>query len=356
LASFSSAPDGTRALKLWIEQLGYAVDDKAGEVFRPPDTADVALILEPVTPIVEEEWRAIDAWVEHGGTLVLAGEGSWFYSYMASAVSHYDFQMRYLNEGEAITLTAQTPLLASPPLAAPVDARPRTYVYSERSDFVTHLAVGSKPVLVSFPLEDGRVIISSIPFPFTNAGLKEEGNPELVLNVVTAARRNMVDARPTIWFDEWHHGVRPKQSTATGPEDWLRYTPSGRAMLYTAVVIFVALVLGGRRFGRTVPLSKHTFRRAPLEHITAIANLSRRAGHRQAVLRYHYHLLKRELGKRYRLSPALPDDEYVAQLAEFNPNIDPQALHSLLARLRKAKASESEMIQLAAKVAAWLKE
>ena len=74
------------------------------------------------------------------------------------------------------------------------------------------------------------------------------------------------------------------------------------------------------------------------------------------MLRYHYQQLKRGMGKRYRLSPALPDDEYATRLAEFNPNVDPQALRSLLARLQKRKVSESEMIQLAAEVAACLKE
>jgi hypothetical protein len=265
--------------------------------------------------------------------------------------------MAYLNANESITLTAQSPLLKSPPLTQPARARPNAYLRPDHDDFVTHLAVGSKPVMVSFSLGEGQVIICTASFPFTNAGLKEEGNPELALNVVTAASRSDTpNGKPIVWIDEWHHGVRSMQPEAAGPQDWLRYTPSGRALLYTAAVIFVALVLGGRRFGRAVPLPKRIARRAPLEHITAIANLSRRAGHRQAVLRYHYQRLKRDLGRRYRLSPTLPDDEYAARLAEFNPNVDPQELLSLLARLQKRKVSESEMIQLAAEVAAWLKE
>ncbi|MBN1977046.1 MAG: DUF4350 domain-containing protein [Anaerolineae bacterium] len=356
LASFSSAPDGARALRLWLEQLDYTVGDEVGESFRPPDSADVALILEPTTPITEQEWQTIDAWIDRGGTLVLAGEGRWFTSNMPLAVGHYGFQMTYPNAREAITLTAQSPLLTSPPLKEPAHARPNAYLRPDHDDFVTHLAVGSKPVLVSFPQGQGRVIICTAAFPFTNAGLKEEGNPELALNVVTTSSRPDSGGKPAIWFDEWHHGVQPRRSVAAGPQDWLRYTPSGRAVLYTAAVIFAALALGGRRFGRAVPLPKRIARRAPLEHITAIANLSRRAGHRQAVLRYHYQRLKRDLGKRYRLSPTLPDDEYAAQLAEFNPNVDPQELLSLLARLQKRKVSESEMIQLAAEVAAWLKE
>jgi hypothetical protein len=357
LASFSSAPNGTRALRLWLEEIGYTVSDDVGETFAPPQDADVMLILEPTSPITEQEWEMIDTWVERGGTLVLVGEGNWYWSFTAPAIHHYGPRLDYLAGSDSITLTAQTPLLASPPLVSTANVRAKAHLQPEDDDFVTHLAAGSRPVLISFELEDGRVMICTIPFPFTNAGLKEEGNPELALNVVTAARQpGASDGRPIIWFDEWHHGLRPKSATAAGPEDWLRYTPSGHAMLYTVAVIVLTLALGGRRFGRPVPLPKRTIRRTPLEYVTAIANLSRRAGHRQAVLHYHYQRLKRDLGRRYRLSPALPDDEYVARLAEFNPDIDAEALRNLLARLRKKKANESEMIQLAAEVAAWLKE
>ena len=61
--------------------------------------------------------------------------------------------------------------------------------------------------------------------------------------------------------------------------------------------------------------------------------------------------LKSELGKRYRLSPALPDDEFVMQLAAYNPQLDVEALGRLLTRLQQRSVSESEMVQLAAEVA-----
>jgi hypothetical protein len=123
-----------------------------------------------------------------------------------------------------------------------------------------------------------------------------------------------------------------------------------------AGVIFVALVLKGRRFGRPVPLAKDTARRAPLEYITAIANLKRRAGHRTAVLKQYHYWLKRNLGRRYRLSPILPDEEYLAHLVRLNPNLDIAALRTLLARLNRLQASESDITQLAAETADWLKE
>lgn len=346
LSSASSEPNGAQALWLWLDQLDYRVSAEVDEAFALPRNTGVMLALEPLIRFTADEWETVDAWVEGGGTLVLAGEGraiDW-------AARHYDLTLTHMST-QALTLTAQTPLLVGPPLQEPVGVRARAAFETERNDLVTHLAAGSRPVLLSLEQGAGRVILSATAFPFSNAGLKELGNPELVLNLVASVERSDV-----IWFDEWHHGVRVKRAEVSGPDDWLRQTPAGRALLYVAGVIFVALVLRGRRFGRPVPLPQDTARRAPLEYITAIANLSRRAGHRSATLRHYSHRLKRDLGRRYRLDPTLPDDEYVAQLAELNPNLDRGALRGLLARLSRAKVSESEMIQLAAEVAEWLRE
>jgi len=103
-----------------------------------------------------------------------------------------------------------------------------------------------------------------------------------------------------------------------------------------------------------VPLQQDTSRRAPLEYITALANLSRRAGHRTAVMQDYHHRLKKRVGHRYRLDPTLTDEEFLTQLADYHPNLDLAALRSLLQRLSAANISESDMVQLAAEVAEWL--
>ena len=141
-----------------------------------------------------------------------------------------------------------------------------------------------------------------------------------------------------------------------GPGAWLRRTPAGRAVLFAAVVVFLGLVFHGRSFGRPVPPPQDVNRRRPLEHITAIANLNRRAGHRRYLLDQYRLWLKRDLGRRYRLSSTLPDEEYVAQLAAFDPDLDAEGLADLLNRLHGRQVDETEMIQLAAEVAEWLKE
>jgi hypothetical protein len=161
----------------------------------------------------------------------------------------------------------------------------------------------------------------------------------------------------TIWFDEWHHGLRSQLSEGiVGPGQWLAATSAGRSLLYAAIIIFLAVLLQGRRFGRAVPIRREKARRTPLEHITAIANLNRRAGHRAAVMDDYRQRLKRALAYRYRLNPLLDDEEFVRTLASYETGLNTQELGKLLYQLQKPNISENEMVDLAAKVATWLDE
>lgn len=346
LASFSNTPEGGRALRLWLEALGYTAIDETGASFELTDEIALVIMLEPSTPINNDEWETIDNWIEAGGTLILAGT-NWGASL---AAEHFNFRMLYELDlsGE---LLPQTPLWTSPIVPSAVNAKAPALLEAKRNDYVVHLASGSGPVLVSFAQGNGRVILGALSYPFSNAGLKEPGNPEMVLNLVAAA------ARPgQVLFDEWHHGVRATQEQISGPEDWLRYTPAGRSILFAALVILLTLVLQGQAFGRPVSLLQEVTRRPPLEYITALANLSRRAGHRRAVLRQFYQQLKRSLGRRYRIAPNLPDEEYVAELSLVRPDLDAAALLSLLKRLRHRQVSEKGMVQLAREASEWIKE
>jgi hypothetical protein len=368
LASFSNAPDGARALRLWLEDLGYTVRDDSLEPFDVPEHASLAFMLEPTIAVAPEEWRVLDHWVESGGTLVLAGDALG----TAFATEHYTITLSYLT-ATATSLSAQMPLFASPPLGRPPAVRAQAYLATTRRDVTPLLGAGADLVALSFTQGKGRVIVSAAPFAFTNAGLKEPGNPELVLNLASADAKGAglvatgagakaagvfgANTSGLAWFDEWHHGVQPNAAaTIGGPEDWLRFTPAGHALLFVAATIFLALLLGGGRFGRPVPLARDTLRRAPLEYITAMANLHRRAGPRRAALRHYHEQLKRRLGRRYRLDPALRDPEYAARLAGLRPGLDADTLRTLLKGLAQPAPSEEALVRLAGQAADWMKE
>lgn len=343
LSSLSSAPDGALALKMWVKELQYNVDEQVLANFIPPKNDSILFMLEPLF-VTETEMQPIDDWVESGGTLIVMGEQ---YS-MSLLLDHYQFGFDYLPENGVAA--NETPLFNSPAAFDLKNVKVRTVLQSERDDFVVLVAYQGKPVLVSLEQGKGRVILGTVTEAFTNAGLKEAGNPELVLNVLALAR-----VKGAIWFDEWHHGVR-SGSEILGPGEFLRRTPVGHSLLFAAFAIFLVLFIQGRGFGRPVPLPQEIKRRGALEHVTGIANLSRRAAHRSAVMMQYHQQIKRKLGQRYRLDPGMDDQEYVDKLAGYNPSLQKDELLSLLKRLKRKDLSETEMVHLAAEAAQWIED
>ena len=345
LAVDSSAPGGSRALSLWLGELGYEVSSEVAQAFTIPPSAGLAMMLEPDSNQDPGQWELYEGWVGDGGTLLVGGEGLG----AALAARHFGFDLLLLPEATP-PLRPQTPLFRSPPLIEAADVRSRAYFQSDRSDYLVHLAVGDAPVLVSFELGEGRVFLSATAFPFSNVGLGEQGNAALILNLVGAGREGL------IWFDEWHHGRRPEATQLEGLSDWLTKTPGGRSLLYAASVIFLAIVLSGRRFGRAVPPPGRGPRRPPLEYVSAMANLARRARHGEAVRQHYHDRLKRGLGQRYRLDPSTADAEFVDALARIRADLDARTLGELLETLRRSHLGDRELTLAAARVAEFLEE
>jgi hypothetical protein len=344
LTSFSNQPDGARALYLWLEALGYRPDNRSGQLYTIPDEATMVLLLEPLLPPQETELRQLENWVEEGGVLLLAGRG---FS-AQQALAYFEVRLRFASLLETAEFQPTSPLWQSPPLTDPPQWPQRTYLTSEQADVTVQGVVNGRAVLFSRPLGEGQLWLASDATIFTNEGLQQPGSAELVQNLVS-----QIGADGLIWFDDWHQGIQPQDAMVADINDWLRQTPMGQAILLLAGLLFVGLVLRGRPFGPPVPLPRQSRRRAPLEYITAIANLSRRAGHNRAIAQDYQQRLKRHLAYRYRLNPNLPHADFVEQLAAYDANLDADALLALLNHLSQPRLSEAELVRLATAVARW---
>jgi hypothetical protein len=344
--STSPGADGTLALKLWLEQLGYSVPDYTAATFSPPAGRGLILVLQPILPISDSDWATLDQQVSRGATLIIAGDNA----QTQQAFQHFDVDVTLLDQQTA-ALTLQNPLPSSPYIQSTIPIQAQFAMLPHRAYFVTLLAVKDLPEVISFDQSQGRVILSATPYPFSNFGLKDPTTAALVLNLVALSSPGH-----WAWFDEWHHGIQKADTTIIGPDQWLRDTPLGRALLFVVGAVFVALLLQGRGFGRPVPLPREIKRRGPLEHVTAIANLNRRAGHRQAVQKQYHDRLKQQLARRYSLDPSLPDEDYVQALAQHNPALDQAGLRKVLIGLARRNLSEDQVVELAARAAQWMQD
>ena len=340
--STSAAPNGTLALKSWLDELGYSPPEPPPPSFSPDESIKTIFIIQPLELISESEWNLIDRWVQDGGVLVLAGDNL----QTDIAMDHFGFSSFFLQE-QAVEAAPVAPLLNSPIIVSEVPIKTYYGITALETDFTPLLSVSGSPVLLFFEQGLGKVIISSTPYIFSNLALKDDKTAALVLNLIA-----LTGQEGTVWFDEWHHGLR--SDNIVGPWQWLQNTPGGHAILFVVGTIFVALLLQGRAFGRPVPLSHEIKRRGPLEHVTAIANLNRKAGHRNEVLRQYHHRLRRHLGQRYRLDPSLSDDEYVELLSQYNPSIEKETLLKLLKNLSQWDVSEAELLKLASEATRWM--
>lgn len=342
--STSSAPSGTLALNLWLEELGYPTADAFTLSFNPDSDINIIFIVQPVFLITPNEWKLLDSWIEKGGTLFLSGTNG----VTNEAMRHFDFNISFLPQ-QAEEISAALPLLKSPVLESRVKLATNFGLNTARTDFTPLVTAKGEPIILTFPQGQGQVILSAAPAIFTNSELKNEATATLVLNLLAFAGNN-----GRVLFDEWHRGFQSEG--VIGFAQWLQNTSGGHAILFTVFAVFTALIVQGRSFGRPIPLKHELKRRGPMEHVTAIANLNRKAGHRKEVARQYHHRLKRHLGQRYRLDPSMTDEEYVDALVNFNSSVEKEKLLRLLKLLSQPNISETELLKLSAEAAQWMNE
>jgi hypothetical protein len=344
LSSLSYQPDGAKGLMLWLQSLGFQVEPGAQEEYLLSSELDLVLLLQPTTAFTLEEQYELTDWVYSGGHLLVVGD-----SFTVDQIlSEFDLKLVPLPE-KAEWLFLQSPLLQSPPVEKPVHANAEYGILGGRFETQVHLAVEDTPAAVIFQAGAGTVTAATSLFPFSNAGVQEEGNSQFVYNLITYPGDNRV-----VWFDEWHHGVRKQVLDRLGPIYWLFDSAPGHGILFALGVIWVGLLLAGRKFGRPMLFSEGPRLRAPVEYAQAIARLRRRAGHRPTATAHFRHSLKKRLGARYQLDPAQEDERFVDALKRYRPNLDAPRLKKLLGRLSGKKISERELVNLAGEVSDWI--
>ena len=345
--STSNQPQGTKALNMWLDRLEFDVSTQKLNDYEVPSDTSAMVLLEPSNAFTPQEFETLDAWLDEGGTLLVAGDGD----VVTQIARHFDIGLEGLFPDPA-TYRAQSLLMQR---TMPWDSTILQIDYvmePERTDFTTLLAHQETPIAIMFNEGAGRVIISTTIQPFTNAGLQQDGAGGMVLNLIS-----LLDT-DKIWIDEWHHGLRNlvDPNAIVGFNSWLRRTPIGQGLFYIAIVSFIALLWRGRRFGRPVPIPNTMSRRAPVEYITAIANLNRRSGNRSVVVDGYRQMLKRRLAQRYRIDAQLADKEFLQQLARTDPTLDTAQIGGLLNRLNRPNLPDDDLVQLGAEITEYCKQ
>lgn len=333
--------DGTLGLQLWLRSLGYQATNLEYDEWRiPPATAALLVIAPRDFAFDEAERDATLAWVRKGGTLI----------YIADRVASNGFPLPLWETlGARVVAPADTtkpaeradasqPLFDVPPVSS-VAVRTDLHIALDEPGFVTLLETRFGPALVGRQEGRGYVYLGVSAVPFTNQGIQEAGGGALVLNLL---RR--IPAAGAVLFDEYHHGYRvvPTPQGALAKQWW------GWSLIYAAFVVAGYLLLGGRRFGRAVPVRQEVARRSSAEYVASMANLFQRAGKRHDIATHYRTMLKRRLAQPYGFAPPADDQAFLEQLERWG-DLDAaqhQRVASLLTELRDPKINEMQLLRL----------
>ena len=342
--TYSSAPTGALALYEWTRAMGYDARRLEYRPFELTDDDAVLVMLNPSAAISKDHARHIRTWVERGGTLIFAEDTPHLFSISDALFDELQMRMTVITGTQEIErVPALQPVFDQPPVRE-LNARPQRALAPQRNDYAPLFGAAGQTLIAGIRVGQGYAYISATTHPFTNSGLRDRQHAALVLNML---RRAPPGGR--ILFDEYHHGL----VAPPAPTDGLLRTPWGWAGIYAVTVTALFLLLGGRRFGRAVPLREEVERRSSAEYVESIADLYQRGGKRAYMLRHFYASFKRRLAQLYGINPQVDDREFVYQLARVRP-IEEAALLALLAQLRATPASDAELLRVVAAADAFI--
>ncbi len=264
-SSYSAQPDGALALYSWLSDLG-AQPLRFSEAAIPASVGSV-LIVQPVTAVSAQQ---MEHFADRGGTIVLAGDSlPWLLSARGLGIT--------VEPGQRSAEPAQTP----DGLHVPVSSR-----YRLQADAAEPLLVEPNGdwAALRMPYRQGTLVVLSSPEPLTNAGLSDPDTARFVYRDLVSP---MLAAGQNVAVSEVSRtpGGGVGAPSAPSLNELLFATAPGRAVIYAAVLVFVFLLLTGRRLGPpVVPRSAAQSQRTMYEHVQMLADLYRRAG-QFAVLR-----------------------------------------------------------------------
>lgn len=323
----SPAPNGLLALRLWFTEMGYTVEESAGDEYLLPASTTLFFIPPTNYRYTKQEASVLAEWIADGGTAIIIGPHP---------------GDKHLIEPFGVQPGESTPLFFTArqqqPLLPPVEEIELTGAYasldlSNAPAAIPLLASGDGQITAAMQrYGEGTIWHFSAHHSFANEQLRD---PEQAMLALAALRMidsgstdggstdggstnsGSINGGSTIRFDTFHlWGAAGNELFSVRTlQEWLYYTGWGQALLFVIVVTALVLLLQGRRLGPPLPVQTETRKREAAEYVVAMANLARRARHRHMTADHHKRRLKRALGHRTQVDATLDDADFIQQLA-----------------------------------------
>ncbi|MFN0070797.1 MAG: DUF4350 domain-containing protein [Chloroflexota bacterium] len=326
LFSRDADSDGTLALALWLERMGYDVRRLEWTEAVPSEDLDLLFLLRPTRRLRSSEADDLLGWINAGGVLV-------YHPNRFSSSNTPPGPTDGLTNALGLE-TRRVSTIARARVGLPLSTRPELSELGAGATLELELQDAAwVPLLLSEhrvlgatrPLGRGRVYAFTTPALFDNQRIAEPGNAEMILSILN---QNMAVRR--VAFDEYHHGlVRDPDLMTT-----VRSNPWGWSLLYAGLATLLFLVWGGRRFGPPL-IPEPILGRSTGDYVSALAGLIQRARSVSWAQREYTRLLRRELSRLL----GVRTDASLADLARVIEGRPGGASLGLVHRLRELEGS-----------------
>jgi hypothetical protein len=277
LSTFAASPAGARGLFEILDRLGWSLERRLAPMRETLESGRTYVVLEPAVPFTSTEVHYLLEAVRSGARLltVPALDGRLADSLRAERAAELPQPGGAPSAARRPVVTQDSTRTFGPGwvrwvLRAPSEGgRAGDYVPPEGASVLLSLDTdrGREPMVVGFPMGQGRIIVAADPGLFRNSTLQNHPGAVRVVRYIEWLQQGATDL---IVFDEYHHGHGTHANVVREAERALTETAPGRAVLHMALAGLVLLLALGARPIKPGPVTRIE-RRSPLEHVGALA-------------------------------------------------------------------------------------
>lgn len=320
LSSYSAAPGGSRIVFELSRRLGWTAERRVAPVDASIDSTSVLAIVGPRGAIGAQEAHRILTNVRAGGGLLLAIDAkNPITDSLGVGLRRSGPWLRPSVDPECRENERQ-PAFTLPPVVQEIVWRrpppgPVTELAATDERLGPRLAVG-----IGVRVGRGRVVLVSGPDLFRNDVVR---NCPWRADVVVVRALEFVRpavARPTLVFDEYHHGFGTHPGSMRAVSRYLVRTSSGHFLLQALIAGLVLLLAKAPR--PIVPRDAARIpRRSPLEHADALGHAYADVRATRTATAHLVAGLRRRAGRTVGVGGGVPDDAFLDAVAQRHPDL-----------------------------------
>jgi len=315
-STYSAQRSGAKAAFLLLQQSGYKVQRwEQSPSDLPADPVHTVLVLaSPFRAPTHDEKNALQTYVDRGGKILATGRSAAIYLPQAEIENEL--------VPSPVAKEYQPQLLTPLTRGGAIQMSPTAYWKGPSTTSLAHYADGDRPIVVSYKAGQGEVIWWGASTPLTNAAIAKSGNMALLLNSLGQADEVRV------YWDEYFHG---EQSSLIG---YAGDPPLKFGLLQTLLVFLALIFTFSRRNGPIHPLPQPS-RLSPLEFVSTLGKLYRRANAVHSALAIPYTRFRAQAARQLGINQDVPAAD-LARALKNRLRYKDDSLAGLLQRIEDA--------------------